>query len=111
MTGINQFSTYASILLGEKVVLHPSKVDKSVGYYFVAPKPGIIRSVDFLYDFESDRRILEYDLHAIRAGKEIRPVKSGSERSGYFILSGDSNDSIIQHGKLLENAIQIQYEE
>ena len=111
LTGINQFSTYASILLGEKVDLHPTKVDKSVGYYFVAPKPGIIRSVEFLHDFESDMRILEYDLCAIRAGKEIRPVKFGSERSGYFVLSGDSNDSIIEYGKLLENAIQIQYEE
>lgn len=111
LTGINQFATYASILLNSKLDIHPTKIDKSAGYYFIAPKPGIIKSVEFLHNFESDIRILDYDLSAIREGKEINPVKFGSDRSGYFVLSGESNKSILKYGEVLENAILIQYEE
>jgi hypothetical protein len=66
--------------------------------------------VNFSHEYKDDSRILDFNLEEIHCGREIRPISFGGDRLGYFIISGESKESVVDYFKFLEGTIKVEYQ-
>jgi biotin carboxylase len=97
VTGVNQMVEYVEILLGRKdrniTPLHRN----GVSFQFISAKPGRIKKLDGFEEAAGMPGIASACLTASQ-GDTIYPLKTASERLGYFVATAKTNEQAYRLG-------------
>ncbi|MEN3156693.1 MULTISPECIES: ATP-grasp domain-containing protein [Priestia] len=106
-TGINMYSAFVDILLGNTPNLKQTKNTFSSVVWFSAPKYGQLESVKIPENIQQ-----KYNIQTIEfiktPGDIVQPMTSSFDRLGYCILSCDDYAKLEKHSNRIEKEIEIE---
>lgn len=110
VTGINQIVEYAEILLGRKERDITPKYSHGASFHFITAQSGVLKSVE---GFESASKMPGIISSCLTVGKgdTIYPLKTSSQRLGYFVTAGKNREEALLIGATAEKHLRFIYEE
>jgi biotin carboxylase len=109
VTGIEMLKEVIRLALGERAHCLTASAARGCVYRFLTPSPGRIRAVSGIEQVKTWPNILDGEM-LLKAGDEIRPVKTGGDRAGFLIAAGETRQEAIDLADRAERAITIHYQ-
>ncbi len=105
-TGIDMVAAAINVAIGEEPNLDPIAKPQGVAIRYFTPKPGTVVSVS---NTEALNRADVYDAEIyVKAGDEVREVKSSLDRSGHVIVTADTAKNAVKVAENLIDAVKIE---
>lgn len=108
VTGVREFVEVVRILAGDEPRSLVPISERACNYHFLTPKPGKIARIRGFASIQRHEAVLDADIF-VNEGDEIGPVRVGTDRSGFMIVTGSNREEAIQLGYHLESRLQISY--
>jgi biotin carboxylase len=109
VTGINQFVEFANILTGDSNGVPKPEHQKPACWHFITAEPGKLKSVAGFDEASAMEGIIASGLD-IKPGDTIMPLKTSSDRLGYFVSVGDTVEEAYQKALKAESMLKFVYE-
>ena len=105
-TGIDMVAAAINVALGEKPNLEPVAKPQGVAIRYFTPKPGTVVSVS---NMEALNRVDVYDAEIyVKAGDEVREVKSSLDRAGHVIVTAETAKDAVHLAENLIDTVKIE---
>lgn len=108
VTGVNEFEQYLKLCVGERPDYVRPFYERGCNYHFITPKPGKVNRIIGFDDILTWEHILDAALF-IKPGDTVKPVKVGSDRSGFIIAGGKKRNEAFDLGYKAEQHITFKY--
>jgi biotin carboxylase len=108
LTGVEMFKEVVRISQGEKPKNLVPRYMRGCVYLFLTPQTGIVKGVRGLEAVRAWENILDCEV-LLKAGDEVREVKSGGDRVGFIIAGGETRQSAIALADRAERSIHFEY--
>ncbi|MGE5343218.1 MAG: ATP-grasp domain-containing protein [Candidatus Omnitrophota bacterium] len=109
VTGINEIEQYLSVCAGDAPSALIPLSRQGCSYQFITPAPGRIRRIEGREDVGKMPGILDVELF-VHEHDEVKPVRVGSDRSGFIIAGGQTREDAYRLGCLAESTIRFYYD-
>jgi biotin carboxylase len=106
LCGIEMMEEFIRILLGEEPHHVQGEFERGVVYRFFTPPPGRVTDIEGVEEVEAMKDVVDFHLY-VKEGDIIPPLTTQLERSGYFVVKGNSFDDVIKKARHIENKVKI----
>lgn len=108
LTGVNEFEEYLRLCVGEAPVDLAPRYERGCCYRFLILEPGRVRAVGGLSDILKWDGILDAAVF-VGPGDEVRPVRTGADRSGFIIAGGEGREEAQALAHRAEDRLVFEY--
>ena len=109
LTGIEMFKEVVRMALGMRPHRLEPRFMKGCVYRFLMPRPGKIRKISGTEEVKGMREILDYEV-LLQVGDEMQAVRTGGDRAGFIIASGENREEALHFADKAEERICFEYE-
>ena len=108
VTGIPIFLELVKILAGDENSDLKPRFNKGCNYHFICPDPGKIRTIEGGDKIKKLNFVLDFECFK-KENEIITNLKTGLDRSGFIITTGNDQDEALQNGIDAEKLLKIKY--
>ena len=106
LTGVNMMEEYIRILMGEKTLNVNGKIDGAIVFRFFTPPAGKVIAIEGVEHVKSMKEIIDFHLY-VKEGDIIPLTRTQLDRSGYFVVKGNSFQKTMVLAKQIEDQVKI----
>jgi len=110
VTGLNQMVEYVEILAGNKDRNIAPLFNNGASFQFISAKPGHVKNIDGFEEAAALPGINSACL-TVKPGDTIQALKTSSQRLGYFVATGKTNEEAYRLGLEAQNRLRFVYED
>jgi len=108
VTGIPIFLELVKILAGDENSDLKPRFNKGCNYHFICPDPGKIRTIEGGDKIKKLNFVLDFEFFK-KENELITDLKTGLDRSGFIITTGNDQDEALQNGIDAEKLLKVKY--
>ena len=110
VTGVNLMVEYVEILMGNKDRNITPQQKSGASFQFITAKPGRLKKID---GFEQAAALpgISSACLTVKPGDTIQPLKISSQRLGYFVATGNTNEEAYKLGLEARNRLRFIYDD
>ena len=108
VTGVGLFTELVRILANDEPENIRPITSNACSYHFITLSAGKVKAIGDTRQISEHPNVLDFELF-VEPEKIISPIKVGTDRSGFMIVTGNTVNEAYQTGVDLEKTIEVEY--